>query len=59
MKTKTAIDTEKVFDTINQTFKELKEGINPDELSKTAKTNILSQLDDLEKLAISIKLKIE
>lgn len=55
MKANTAIDTEKVFQTINNTFAELKQGIDPKKLSETDKEDLLEELDKLEALVMEIK----
>ena len=55
MKSNTATDTKKVFQTIDSTFAELKEGIDPKKLSETDKEELLEELDKLEALVMEIK----
>ena len=43
MKSNTATDTKKVFQTIDSTFAELKEGIDPKKLSETDKEELLEE----------------
>ncbi|MGK0364811.1 MAG: hypothetical protein ACI85O_001869 [Saprospiraceae bacterium] len=55
MKANTATDTKKVFQTIDDTFAELKQGIDPKKLSETDKSELLEELDKLEALVLEIK----
>lgn len=47
--------SKKVFQTIDDIFAELKQGIDPKKLSETDKSELLEELDKLEALVLEIK----
>lgn len=55
MATKSAIDTQKILTNIDNTLRELREGVQPEKLSKQDKSSILTQLDKLEAAALETK----
>ena len=55
MKRKITFDLKHVMTSIDENLKSLKEGINPMKLSPNEKDTLLNDLNDLEKLARSVK----
>lgn len=59
MKSNTATDTRKVLSTIDNVLTELREGIRPEELSVSDKSEVLKELDKARNIALSIKAKLK